>query len=122
MVYAEIKANSVNTDFANVKEICESIICLMWEVEALQPDLAARRFSGSWHQPKRHGISLYLRSDTHRGAFAWRCEVWRRKRMFLALCPRGSEGIDVQEYRPGGWVDEVLQLGDLAILRGVPGH
>ena len=98
--------------FSEAHGLCNSITLLMQEVDAMEPDVTAGRFSGAWHQDKRHGLSIYLRSDSHGS----RIEVWRRCRVFLATCSHELRSIEVQEYRPGSWEDEIKQLGHLAFL------
>lgn len=98
--------------FSEAHGLCNSIALLMQEVDAMEPDEAGCQSRGVWHQNKRHGISVYLRSAPHGS----RVQVWRRCRVFLAMCSHDFRSIEVQEYRPGAWENEILRLGSLAFL------
>lgn len=102
----------MNIELSDAYNFCNSVITLMRETDALEPGETAGEYRGVWRQDRRNGISVYLRSDA-RGS---RVEVWRKRRMFLATCSHGFEKLEVQEYAPGSWESEIMQLGHLASL------
>lgn len=82
----------------------------------MELEVTACQLRGVWHRDRRHGFSIYLRIDIN----ASRIEVWRKRRVFLAMCCPEFEDIDVQQYLPGDWEAEIMQLGRLAVLASQP--